>query len=86
MGEAIAAIIAAALDVTSKSLELVNRKEKMKYVDKLHLLRLQLLEEESLGYNSDDARIEKLYGEIKITLETLRNELNALSVDKSSSN
>lgn len=84
MGELIIGLIKSALDVTEESLKLVNRKEQMKYIDRLHNLRRQLMHEESLGYNSDDARVEMLYGEIKITLETLRNEMAAISSNSNS--
>ena len=63
-------VIVALAEVTTQALILANIKVSRKYIDKLHNLKIDLLLEEEKGYDSDDARIEHLHKEIKITSQT----------------
>lgn len=68
-------IILAALGLTDKVLGLMNLREMRKYKDRILEIKLAILDEEKRGYHTDDARIENLYKELKVTLEAAANEV-----------
>lgn len=66
------AILTPALGIIDKLLGLLKPvPELQKCVVQYHELRIQYLEEESLGYESNDRRMEELRQKIKIELETI---------------
>jgi len=69
------AFISAAISAVTEGLKLANTQASRKYVDKLATLKLKILAEEDHGYYSDDAKLESLYKELKIIMETAEHEI-----------
>ena len=69
------AALSPALGALTEALKLINTEETRKYLTKLYNLRKDILDEDSKGYDSDDAKIENLLKELKITLEAVENEI-----------
>ena len=68
-------LIESIIGVADKALELINMKESRKYVDLMLRIKKEIMEEETKGYDSDDAKIESLQKELKLTLDALQNDI-----------
>ena len=73
-------VLGVALNVVSESLKLANTKESRKYVDKLFNIKTSILNEKKRGYDSDDVRLENLYKELQIALESSEQEIKIASL------
>lgn len=72
------ALINAALAAVTEGLKLANTAMSRKYIDKMTVIRMEILREEEKGYESDDARLETLYQELSIVMDGARNEIALL--------
>lgn len=63
------AIISGAVSLGVEALKFVNNKKANKYIDKLYKLKMELLEEEGKDYDADDAKIENIHDQIRITMD-----------------
>ena len=72
---AVLGIIGPAIGAITEGLKLANTNASRKYIDKLADLELEIQEEEARGYDADDARLEKLYGQLQITAKAAHQEL-----------
>src|SRR5258708_23573830 len=75
-------LVANAIALASQVLQLINNAQAMKYVDQLKQSQMDLLAESGKGYDSDDAKVEALQGQIAILLGSINNELQVFSVSK----
>ena len=66
----------ACVELATVIAKIINTDVARLYVTKLYSLKQDLLDEMSKGYFSDDAKIENLYQQIKITTEAVQNEYN----------
>lgn len=73
-------MIAAGLELAAQIFTLINSLESRKYVDRIISIRLELVDEESKGYDSDDAKIETLHQECTIIMEAAKVELSKVQV------
>jgi hypothetical protein len=69
------ALLAPIIGLATESLKLINSKEATKYIDQMVKLKMNIMNEEAKGYNSDDVKIEKWYKELKIVLEAVQQEV-----------
>lgn len=74
-------LIGAAIAAITEGLKLANTEASRKYIDQMVKLKMDILEEEDRGYDSDDAKIESLYKELTIVMQASQQEL-ALYVAK----
>jgi len=72
----ITTIIGSAIGLGTEVFKYLNTKQSRKYLDKLVKLQLDIKKEEDKGYQSDDLKLEKLYGELGIILNGARNEIS----------
>ncbi len=63
------------LSVAIEGLKFVNTKKAMEFSTKLYNLNIELMREEEKQYYSNDAKIEGLQKEIRITAEAARVEI-----------
>lgn len=71
----VGAILELALEAYVQTLQVIGLAESRKYIEAIRRLRKEILAERSLGYDSDDARLEKLYAELAIELQAAQSDL-----------
>lgn len=75
-------LITAAIGAITEGLKLANTEASRKYIDRLVQIKLDIQKEESRGYDSDDAKIESLYKELRIIFEAAQSEITLLQAKK----
>jgi len=70
-------LLGIAIQAITEGLKFAQIREERKYTDRMVELQLDLQREEAKGVNSDDAKIEFLYRELKIIMEAARDSLTA---------
>lgn len=66
-------LIDGALGLIKAIVDHLNLSEARKYIDKVYELKSDILEEESKGPDKiDDAKLESLYGQLKIAMEAMQ--------------
>lgn len=75
-------IIAAALTAITQGLMLVNTITSRKYIDEIQSIKIQILDQESKRFESDDALIEYLYQKLKICVDASAEEIKLANSKK----
>lgn len=77
-------LIAAAIGLASGILQYINNKQALKYIDDLKKAQDDLQKEKAKGYDSDDAKIEFLEGQITTLFQAVQNELSVFAAKNGS--
>lgn len=73
----ITGLIAAGIELATSIINLIGLKESRKYLDRLTQLKLEIIAEEGKGYDSDDAKLENAYKELKVIMDAVQLEVIA---------
>lgn len=68
-------IIDGAIVLATEVFKYINTQDARKYLDQLTGLKQDLKDEQDKGYDSDDAKIEDLYAQIKLAFDACQQEL-----------
>lgn len=68
--------LAAGLGLAESVLKIVATEAARKLITDVRDIKLQILAEEGLGYDSDDAKLETLYRKAKILIEAAKSEVD----------
>ena len=68
-------LLEAIFGLVDKALGIAQIKIQRQHLDRMVQLRKDIVAEEQKGYNSDDAKIEALYKELKIEIDAVAQEL-----------
>lgn len=73
----IGGLITAGIELATAIINHLSLKESRKYLDRLTKIKMEIIGEEGKGYESDDARLEDLYKELKVILDAVQLEVIA---------
>ncbi len=71
-------LITVALSLANTLMTFIQDQELLKYVNQMKDIQEQLISERAKGFNSDDAKIEALYGQFHVIASAFQNQLSVL--------